>query len=153
MAKSPRKNTAKLTALLTGVLSDTYVLLVKAHAYHWNIVGPQFPQLHNYFGTQYEELLEAADELAERIRILGAPAPCGMADFLKNTVIKETKAPGSDAQAALKDYLKAHELLRDRLAAVCEAADEVDDEVTEGMIVERMQAHDKAIWMLRSTIG
>ncbi|NNE12941.1 MAG: DNA starvation/stationary phase protection protein, partial [Ilumatobacter sp.] len=59
---------------LSKVLADSYTLYLKTHNYHWNVVGPMFNTLHLMFEEQYNELALAVDELAERIRALGAPA-------------------------------------------------------------------------------
>ncbi|MDE2030593.1 MAG: DNA starvation/stationary phase protection protein [Alphaproteobacteria bacterium] len=154
MAKTNGRNAAtKIAEMLIDVLSDTYVLTVKTHGYHWNVTGTLFPQLHEFFGKQYEELFDAADDIAERIRALDLPAPGSMASFLSNTKIKEaTGAPGN-AAAMLRDLLKSHETLRARLAETADAAGEAGDKATEDLMVERLRAHDKIIWMLRSQAG
>lgn len=60
---------------LSRLLSDTYVLYLKTHNFHWNVTGPQFRTLHLMFEEQYNELALAVDSIAERIRALGFPAP------------------------------------------------------------------------------
>lgn len=151
MAKSAHKNSAaSMVEHLTGVLSDTYLLAIKTHGFHWNVTGPLFPQLHAQFSEQYEALLEAADELAERIRALDFPAPGSTAMFLENTVIKESSAKSLKAEAMIAELLKSHEALRERLEEARAFADEVEDKASEDMLIGRLEAHDKTIWMLRS---
>jgi len=60
---------------LSRLLSDTYVLYLKTHNFHWNVTGPMFRTLHLMFEEQYNELALAVDLIAERIRALGFPAP------------------------------------------------------------------------------
>src|SRR3546814_4987454 len=60
---------------LSRLLADTYTLYLKTHNYHWNVTGPMFNTLHTMFEQQYTELAAAVDEIAERIRALGFPAP------------------------------------------------------------------------------
>lgn len=60
---------------LSRLLADTYTLYLKTHNFHWNVTGPMFNTLHTMFETQYTELALAVDEIAERIRALGFPAP------------------------------------------------------------------------------
>lgn len=55
---------------LSRLLSDTYVLYLKTHNFHWNVTGPQFRTLHLMFEEQYNELALAVDSIAERIRAL-----------------------------------------------------------------------------------
>lgn len=154
MAKSATdKNPADVMAKqLVLVLSDTYVLAVKTHGYHWNVMGPLFTQLHAFFGEQYEALLDAADELAERIRSLGLMPDGSMESFLQNTVIDEMEAKPLSAEAMLEDLLKSHQQIRDRLAAAANVADELGDVATEDLLIQRLQYHDKVMWMIRSQL-
>ena len=57
------------------LLADSYTLYLKTHNYHWNVTGPMFTTLHTLFETEYTDLALAVDEIAERIRALGARAP------------------------------------------------------------------------------
>ena len=67
-----------------GLLSaDTWVLYGKTHRFHWNVTGPMFTSLHGMFDTQYNGLWESLDEIAERIRALGLPAPFGDSTLTK----------------------------------------------------------------------
>ena len=65
-------NRKKIAAGLERVLADSYTLYLKTHKYHWNVTGPMFQTLHVMFEVQYTELALAVDEIAERIRALGA---------------------------------------------------------------------------------
>jgi len=152
MAKTPLRNTtAQVAKHLAWVLSDTYVLMVKTHAYHWNVTGDLFPQLHTLFETQYNELFTAADEIAERIRGLNLPAPVSMKNFLEHTSIKETTAI-PNAKAMIKDLIASNENLRARISEACDLAGEVGDKGSEDVMIARLRAHDKAIWMLRTMV-
>ncbi|MEL6422782.1 MAG: ferritin-like domain-containing protein, partial [Pseudomonadota bacterium] len=66
---------AKLADGLSKVLGDTYTLLIKSHAVHWNVVGPLFLPVHELTEQHYNDLFAAADVIAERIRALGYFAP------------------------------------------------------------------------------
>ncbi|HJT06289.1 MAG TPA: DNA starvation/stationary phase protection protein, partial [Stellaceae bacterium] len=65
----------QIAACLSKLLADTYTLYLKTQGFHWNVVGPRFHDLHKLFEEQYNELAAANDEIAERIRALGAKAP------------------------------------------------------------------------------
>ena len=67
-------NRDSVVKILNAVLSDEYVLYTKTRNYHWNVVGPQFNDLHKFFESQYEALNETIDEVAERARTLGGKA-------------------------------------------------------------------------------
>ena len=72
---------AAITEGLSRLLADSYTLYLKTHNYHWNVTGPMFQTLHLMFEQQYNELALAVDEIAERIRALGAPAPASYREF------------------------------------------------------------------------
>ena len=79
----------KIAAGLERVLADSYTLYLKTHKYHWNVTGPMFQTLHVMFETQYTELALAVDEIAERIRALGALSPGSYREFGALTAIPE----------------------------------------------------------------
>src|SRR6266849_1281287 len=68
----------QIAASLSKLLADTYTLYLKTQGFHWNVTGPRFHDLHKLFEEQYNELADANDEIAERIRALGAKAPAPM---------------------------------------------------------------------------
>ena len=74
---------------LSHLLADSYTLYLKTHNYHWNVTGPMFNTLHLMFENQYTELATAVDEIAERIRALGFPAPGSYAAFSALSSIEE----------------------------------------------------------------
>src|ERR1700735_4437386 len=84
-----RNSNAQMAKHLVNVVSDTYLLMIKTHGYHWNVTGPLFPQLHVFLESQYNELFLAADEVAERIRALDCPAPGSTEVFKNHTAVKE----------------------------------------------------------------
>ena len=152
MAKATQRNdNTQVAKHLAWVLSDTYLLLIKTHGYHWNVTGALFPQLHTLFETQYNELFLAVDEIAERIRALNVPAPASAAQFHSMTEVKETMTL-PNATGMIKDLVACHENLRNRVKEACDFASEVGDKGSEDVMIARLRAHDKAIWMLRSML-
>lgn len=137
---------------LTKVLSDSFAVYLKTHGYHWNIRGPEFFALHTLLETQYREIWEALDEIAERIRSLGVLAPQGYGAFGNLTSIKDGD-PEKDAPAMLKELMKDHETLIATTRSALKKADEDGDDVTVDLLTQRLAAHEKAAWMLRSTLG
>src|SRR3989338_4819327 len=86
------KDRQKLKEILSGVLADTYLLYLKTQNFHWNVTGSHFSMLHELFEKQYEELAEAVDTLAERIRALNFVTPASFAQFLALATLKEQSA-------------------------------------------------------------
>ena len=151
MTEYLKKNHVKqVVESLEHVLGDTFTLYFKTHAYHWNVEGPYFDTLHKLFEEQYTDMWGALDELAERIRALGAYAPMNVADLTKPSDLKDAKKQ-LKAMDMVKDLAKDHETLSKHLAEAIEKASEVGDEVTADILIARQTFHDKTAWMLNAT--
>ena len=143
------KAAAPVVKSLQLVVADSYALMAITHDAHWNVEGADFFALHTAFQGQYENLFEAIDELAERIRALDAHAPGGLATFAKAAGIEEFNGPRSP-----KDYVAglvtAHEKTLADLAALRDAAGAANDAETQDVAIGRIQWHQKTLWMLKS---
>ena len=137
---------------LSRVLADTYTLYLKTQNFHWNVTGPHFGPLHTLFEEQYNELRLAADEIAERIRALGHFAPGSYAQFTELKSIAEAPSSPPNAEDMVKQLTGDNEALSRLARSVQTTAENAGDEVTIGMMVDRMAVHEKAAWMLRSHI-
>lgn len=142
----------KVADKVARVLADTYVLMIKSHVYHWNVVGPLFVPLHELTQKHYEDLFQAADDLAERIRALGHTAPVAISEFLKHARL-DGEAGDPDAMSMVENLIADHETVTQRLREAASAADEADDLVTADLLTQRLAFHEKAIWMLRAIAG
>ncbi|MGE3509190.1 MAG: Dps family protein [Vicinamibacterales bacterium] len=136
-------------AQLERVLATSYTLYLKTHNFHWNVTGPMFSSLHTLFETQYTELATAVDEIAERIRALGAKAPGSYSDFQRLSLIREET--GHPAAQEMIRMLAADQQTIVALARdLFDAADEIDDQATADLATRRLNVHEKHAWMLRS---
>lgn len=84
-----RADRQALAHSLSGALADTYMLFMKTQSFHWNVAGPLFYSLHKMTEEQYEDLYEAADEIAERIRAIGFPAPGSYSQYMELSSLQE----------------------------------------------------------------
>jgi starvation-inducible DNA-binding protein len=135
---------------LKVVLANSYTLYLKTHNYHWNVTGPSFKSLHDLFEVQYTELATAVDDIAERIRALDAYAPGSFSEFLKLTTLDEAKA-GITAEEMLEDMIESQTALIASLNDALSSAQDDEDEVTAGILGERLSVHEKARWMLKAS--
>jgi starvation-inducible DNA-binding protein len=141
----------RLANNLCGLLADTYLLLVKTQGYHWNVVGPLFVSLHRLTEEQYQNLFEAVDDLAERVRALGFPAPSSITEMIALAEIGEDTG-NPTAEQMVENLVSDHEAIVRRLREAAVAAEKLHDVVTAGMLTDRMQFHEKAVWMLRAVV-
>jgi starvation-inducible DNA-binding protein len=139
----------QVAAALRGMLADTFVLYAKTHGFHWNVVGPDFSQLHGFFDEQYNALWQSLDELAERIRSLGELAPSSLKEIQESHSLEESSGQPSAAQM-LQQLLKGHEGVIKTARKTLEIAEKGGDEVTVDLMVERLAYHEKTAWMLRA---
>lgn len=136
---------------LVKYLANTYAIYLKTQNYHWNITGSQFYSLHLLLEKQYEELADAIDEIAERIRALGFVVEASFAHFKKQTSIPEEgkllKAPKMIEQLAL-----SHEILIRHGRELASLAEKELDAATVDLLGRRLGSHEKFAWMLRSQL-
>jgi starvation-inducible DNA-binding protein len=138
-------------AALGRLLADSYIIYLKTQAFHWNVVGPQFEPLHTLFQEQYTELAQAIDEVAERIRTLGAKAPGSFSEFKELTSISEET--GAPAAGAMIDQLASDHTIASRTALqVVTVAESRGDVATADLATQRVAQHEKTIWMLSSLL-
>jgi starvation-inducible DNA-binding protein len=148
----PEEERRAIAEGLSRLLADTYTLYLKTHNYHWNVTGPMFNTLHLMFEQQYNELALAVDQIAERIRALGFPAPGSYKAYADLASIEEeTGSP--DAEEMIRQLVKGQEAVVRTARAVFPAADAANDEPTADLLTQRMQIHEKNAWMLRSLVA
>jgi starvation-inducible DNA-binding protein len=136
---------------LKRLLADTYTLQIKTQNYHWNVEGPHFIGLHTLFEGQYTELFAAVDVIAERIRSLGEKAPGTGTEFAKLSKIKEGNSELDDA-GMLADLYKSNVQASESAKKLFEVADKAEDQASADLANARTAAHDKAAWMLKSSL-
>lgn len=138
----------KTHTFLQQVLAETYTVYLNTQKAHWNVTGPNFHGLHKMLEEQYEELAEAVDSLAERIRAIGALSPGSFSEFQKLSHVAEFTDMEADATKLLQALAHSHEgilkTLKDALGKV--------DAATEDMFIARIQEHEEALWMIKSTL-
>ena len=141
----------KVAEGLSRMLADSYTLYLQTHKFHWNVTGPMFQTLHLMFETQYTELAQAVDLIAERIRALGSFAPGSYAEFAKLASIKEVDGVPR-AEEMIRLLVSGQEAVVRTARAVFPIAEQAGDQATVDLLTQRMQLHEKTAWMLRSLL-
>jgi len=137
--------------ILRTTLADEFVLYTKTRNYHWNIVGPQFTELHRLFEEQYEALNDIVDEVAERARTLGGRALGTLAEFTKYTRLKESPGDWPTAEKMIEALLADHETAIRYLRKDLETCvDKYHDVGTNNFLTDLMNRHEKLAWILRA---
>ena len=139
----------KIAEALGIVLADTYMLFIKTQGVHWNVTGPVFMGVHKLTEEHYENMYEAIDKLAERIRALGHKAPASYTRYGKLSSISDTDEEQTVAQM-LQMLIKDHETAVANMRAATGWCEEMNDYVTADMLTARMSWHEEAVWMLKA---
>lgn len=140
----------ELVQYLRECLANTFIMYFKAHQYHWNIEGPNFPQYHEFLGNLYEELHGAVDPIAEQIRTLDQYAPTSIAAMLAMGAVVENLVNGQprDMFTTLNND---NNILLLTLTKAYEKAEELGQLGISNFLQDRLTAHEKHGWMLRAT--
>jgi starvation-inducible DNA-binding protein len=145
------KNTQAVASELTKLLADEFVLYTKTRNAHWNVEGADFYDKHKFFESQFEQLDDFIDSVAERIRSLGHYAPATLKTFLQVTHLAEQSREKNDSHGFMKELLADHEsiiiYLRENINRF---ANEFHDSGSSDFVTGLMEEHEKMAWFLRS---
>ena len=142
---------AQVVKILMGLLADEYVLYTKTRNYHWNVTGLQFNDLHKFFESQYEELNDIVDDVAERARTLGGHANGTLSEFVQHARLKEQPGQFPPANEMVANLLTDHEaLVRQLRADLTTCFDKYHDAGTSDFLTGVLEKHEKMGWMLRA---
>jgi starvation-inducible DNA-binding protein len=141
----------ELVEKMKVVLADTFAMYLKAHMFHWNVIGPNFNEMHAFFGGIYNELWLAIDAIAEQIRTLDAYAPGSFTRFGQLATVKdETSIPAAMAMVSkLKDD---NDKVMETLKAAFLEAEKQKVYGLANFLQDRIDIHAKHGWMLKSTL-
>lgn len=134
------------------VLASTFAAKLKAQSYHWNVIGSDFPQLHDFFATIYGDYEGAIDPLAEHIRQLDAFAPGTLARMKELSVVMEDeKIP--TAEKMIANLMTCNENVMAEVTKAYEMAEEMKEYALSNYLQDRLTAHSKLNWMIKATMG
>jgi starvation-inducible DNA-binding protein len=136
---------------LAKLLADEFVLYTKTRNAHWNVEGLDFHAMHIFFESQYEQLDEVMDSVAERIRKIGHYAPGTLTQLLQLTHLTEKSDGKNDSMGFLKELLEDHESIIEFIRGnINPIADKYNDAGTSDFITGLMETHEGMAWMIRA---
>lgn len=133
-------------------LASNFTLYLKTHNAHFNVTGMFFPQLHDLFKTQYDDMWAAFDQIGENIRKLDAFTPATLVEFKKFSVVDDF-----DSVLGAKEYVERlyldHERMIILLDRVFKLAEGDNKQADMDFIAGRMDMHAKHRWMLKTLLN
>ncbi|MHC5200884.1 Dps family protein [Myroides sp. LJL119] len=148
LSQESRKKTVDV---LSKLAADEFVLFTKTRSAHYNVVGPDFSSMHEFFESQYTEIEENIDAISERIRQLGFYAPSSLKQYLELTQLQEIiDFSDSKSQTWITALAKDHETIIKYLRDNIEQIDESKDLGTADFLIALLEQHEKQAWMLNA---
>lgn len=141
----------KLHNQLRRALGTTFAFYLKAHGFHWNVEGPNFPQLHQLFGEIYNDAFSAIDRLAEELRATQSYAPGSLGRMASLSSIDDAPATPLSPAAMLEMLIDDNAKVLAALEGAYTPAEEAGQRGLANYLQDRMSAHRKWGWMLRAT--
>lgn len=142
---------SEITRTLSHILADEYVLYTKTRNAHWNVEGPDFHSMHVLFESQYNDIAEIVDTVAERIRILGHYAPATLKQFLDLTHLIEQSREKNNSEGFIRELLNDHESIIIHIREqINRLAEKLKDAGTSDYLTGLTEYHEKTAWILRS---
>lgn len=141
----------KLIEAMKKVLADSFAMYLKAHYYHWNVEGPEFPQYHGLFDTIYSEVYGSIDTTSEEIRALNAYAPGSFSRFSSLTTIEDENTVPKAIEMVSRLAGDNQKVLT-TLTTAQALAESIGEVGVSNYLQDRIDAHKKHAWMLRATL-
>jgi starvation-inducible DNA-binding protein len=146
------KNRETVAKHLNVLLANEFALYIKTLKYHWNVVGRDFGPLHKLFNDQYEELLEIADRVAERVRALDLQSFGTMKEFSKHATITEDPGVYPKDMGMIRKLVADHEIIIRQIRDDITLTSKLDDMGTNNFLCDLIEKHEKMAWMLRAHV-
>jgi|SRR5689334_3708416 len=141
---------AETQQLLNGILADEFVVYVRILNFHWNVRGMQFHSLHEFFEKLYVHQAKTIDDIAEKVRSMGAFATATMEEYLGNSRLKEKIGEPPDPRVMIATLASDHETIIKRIREALSVVDKYDDPSTDNFLCDLLEKHEKTLWMLQA---
>ena len=141
--------TEQLVPQMKIVLASVFSFYLKAHNFHWNVEGPNFPQYHSFFGSLYDEVFDSVDTIAEHIRTLNSYAPGSLARYSQLSVIEDqTNIPS--AKAMVTELYTDNIKIISELTKAYNLAEQAKKPGLSNFLQDRINVHEKHGWQLKA---
>jgi starvation-inducible DNA-binding protein len=141
----------QLVEQMKVVLADSFAFYLKAHQFHWNVEGADFPQYHDFLENLYTEVYGSVDKIAEEIRALGEYAPGSFTRFRELSSIRDNTGAPSAAEM-FNELLGDNSIVLNSLMTAYRLAEEYNEIGLSNFVQDRYDAHKKHNWMIGSIL-
>jgi starvation-inducible DNA-binding protein len=143
----------ELAAKLAHLLADTVTAKYILHGYHWNVLGPDFGQYHDFFSMLYVDVESSIDPLAENVLKTGFPAPYMLSDYLEMSCIREERMDGSSPNFLLQSAKRVNDNMLHCLFEAFAVANDCNEQGLMDFLAGRIDQHKKWNWQIKAFLG
>lgn len=148
-----QENNTQLAEKLAHLLADTVTAKSIFHGYHWNVIGPDFAQFHDFFALIYQDIEDSIDPLGENILKVGFPAPYLISDFSEMSCIKEDRLDGSSTLFLLQSGKRVNDVMLHCLFEAFAEAERSNEQGLMDFLATRIDQHKKWNWQIKAFLG
>lgn len=140
----------ELATALNTYLANMGVMYIKLHNLHWNVVGSDFKQVHEYLETLYDAMAGVLDEVAELLKMQGEQPLASLKDYLAAASIQELPSAELRSREVLRIVQADLTLLRDQAQQI--RADAAADDVyaVVSMMEDHLTQYNKTLWFVEA---
>jgi starvation-inducible DNA-binding protein len=138
----------EIAEALNRLVADNYALYAKTKNFHWHVSGPHFRDYHLLFDDQASEIFATIDDLAERVRKLGARTLHSIGEIARLQTIKDNDKTFVSPRDMLRELMADNKTVIKAMRAAHEVADTHDDVATASILENFIDAAEKRNWFL-----
>lgn len=138
----------KIQQALNPLLADVFALYLKTKNFHWHLSGPHFRDYHLMFDEHADQLFDMTDDIAERVRKLGAQTLHSISEISKEQRIKDNNEPYVDPLDMLNELKDDNLNLLGSMRDAHEICDENKDVATASLLENWIDETERRIWFL-----
>ena len=140
----------ELSTSLNTYLADLGVLYIKLHNLHWNVVGRDFKQVHEYLETLYDGVSGVLDEVAELLKMQGVQPLASLKDYLAAASLQELPSAELHSGEVLSIVHGDLAALRDQAQQIRTAAAAEDNYAVVSMMESHLAQYNKTLWFVEA---
>lgn len=146
-------DTEKLIEMMRVAFATNFTWYLESHNAHWNVVGPDFPEYHEFLNKVYDDAQDAIDDYAEKIRQLHAFAQGTYFDIIKESILSDPTPGAQDPKQIFDQLDKDNEILIKHLQDTFDQATKVREYGLQNFLADRIDSHKQFGWMIRSILN
>jgi starvation-inducible DNA-binding protein len=142
-----------LIQAMLAAFANNFTYYLKSHNFHWIVMGPNFPQYHEFLQNIYEDAQGSIDDYAEQLRRLGAFPQGDYRDIVGNSMLMDPPADSTDPMVMFQALLADSEVIVAHLQDTFDLATPAREYGLQNFLADRIDAHRKQQWMINAILS